>query len=185
MIGDVSGKGMPAALTVSLAIGSLSTLIDSTESPAAILAGLNRRLHGRGVGFTTCLALRFEPSQLEGGCRLTLASAGHLAPYVNGTELPTEASLPLGPDVNAAFPEATVALKQGDHLTVLTDGIPEAMENGKLLGFARTAELSRLSAMEIAEAARLYGQTDDVTVLTIDVLGMSTPLSQTSAPVLC
>ena len=185
VIGDVSGKGMPAALTVSLAIGSLSTLVDSTESPAAILAGLNRRLYRRSVGFTTCIALRFEPIRMEGHFMLTLASAGHLAPYVNGTELPTEVSLPLGLDENTAFTEATFPLKQGDHLAVLTDGIPEAMQSGKLLGFARTAQLSRLSAMEIAEAARLYGQADDITVLTIDVLGTSAPLSQTCIPVPC
>jgi hypothetical protein len=173
VLGDVAGKGLPAALTVSLAIGSLRTLADSTQSPGAILAGLNRRLHGRGVGFTTCLALRFDPAHPDSTCILTLANAGHLTPYLNGVELPTDASLPLGLDEEAVFPEAAHSLSPGDHLAVLTDGIPEAMQSGRLFGFERTAELSRSSSKEIADAARLYGQTDDITVITIDVVGLS------------
>ena len=171
VIGDVAGKGLPAALTVSLAIGSLRTLAESAVSPAAILMGLNRRLHGRSVGFTTCLALLFEPGNGNGLCTLTVANAGHLPPYLNGAELPTDASLPLGLDEDAVFTETTHFLVSEDHLAMLTDGIPEAMQSGKLLGFERTAELSQASSEEIAEAARLFGQVDDITVLTVDVLG--------------
>ena len=170
VIGDVAGKGMPAALTVSLVIGSLRTLADSTASPAAILASLNRRLHGRSIGFTTCLALRFDPVHGDSRWTLTLANAGHLSPYLNGVELSTDASLPLGLVEDAVFTETAHPLMPGDHLAVLTDGIPEAMQSGRLFGFERTAELSRASAKEIAEAARLYGQADDITVLTIDAL---------------
>src|ERR1700750_1141031 len=52
VIGDVSGKGLKAAMTVSLIVGTLRTLTDYTQSPAEILRGLNRRLNGRvGGGF--------------------------------------------------------------------------------------------------------------------------------------
>ena len=176
VIGDVAGKGMPAALTVSLVIGTLRTLADYTESPAQILTGLNRRLHDRGTGFTTCLALHFAPDR----CALTLANAGHLPPYRNGHELPTEPSLPLGLDPAATFAENTLALHETDHLTLLTDGVPEAMHHHQLFGFDRTAALARQPAAHIAEAARLYGQTDDITVLTIDILSLvsTAPLPQ-------
>lgn len=166
VIGDVSGKGLPAALTVSLVVGTLRTLSDYADSAAEILTGLNRRLYGRSAGFTTCLILRFSADCTT----LKLVNAGHLPPYLNGREMHTEGNLPLGLDPQAVFAEATYLLTAGDHLTVLTDGVPEAMHNRELFGFDRTHQLSDQSAASIAEAARSFGQSDDITVLTIDVL---------------
>jgi hypothetical protein len=53
---------------------------------------------------------------------------------------------------------------------VLTDGVPEAMHGRELFGFDRTLGLSARDAAEIAEAARRFGQNDDITVVSIDVL---------------
>ena len=169
VIGDVAGKGLPAALQVSLAVGALRTLAEGTESTSAILAGLNRALQGRGSGFTTCLALSIAPDCAV----LTFANAGHIAPFVNGFELRTEPNLPLGLVPEVTFEEVRFALNPGDHLTVLTDGVPEAMSHRELFGFERTGQVSRQSAAMIAETARTFGQTDDITVLTIDVLDAS------------
>ncbi len=162
VLGDVAGKGLPAAMTVSMLVGALRTLIESTDSPAAILAGLNRRLIGRGSGFTTCLVLRLSPTG-----SLTLANAGHLAPYRNGQEIPTTPSLPLGLDPNADFGEETLQLNPGDRLTLLTDGIPEATSHRQLFGFERTARISNSPAATIAAAALEFGQEDDITVLSV------------------
>ena len=61
IVGDVSGKGLKAAMTVSLIVGTLRTLADYTQSPAGILRGLNRRLIGRiDGGFVTCLVLHLS-----------------------------------------------------------------------------------------------------------------------------
>ena len=61
IVGDVSGKGLKAAMTVSLIVGTLRTLADVTRSPAAILTGLNRRLLGRSNGgFSTCIVPRWR-----------------------------------------------------------------------------------------------------------------------------
>ncbi len=166
VIGDVAGKGMQAAMTVSLLVGALRTLVEVTDSPGRVLEGLNRRLQGRGIGFTTCLALLFSSDRRV----VTVANAGHPRPYRNGVEVETEASLPLGLDGDAVFDEQLLELDAGDHLTMLTDGVPEAMHLRKLFGFERTAEMSRESAGSIAEAAQSFGQTDDITVLTVDVL---------------
>jgi serine phosphatase RsbU (regulator of sigma subunit) len=132
------------------------------RSPAGILAGLNRRLVGRGSGFTTCLAIRLSSSG-----NLTLANAGHLAPYRNGQELLTSPTLPLGLDPNAVFGEETYQLARGDRLTLLTDGVPEATSHKELFGFERTARISASPASTIAEAALHFGQADDITVLSI------------------
>lgn len=140
VIGDVAGKGLPAALQVSLAVGTLRTLVEVTTSPAQLLAGLNRSLQGRSAGFTTCLALHFSADRTV----LTFANAGHIAPYVNGFELRTEPNLPLGLVPDVIFDEARYDLSAGDHLTVLTDGVPEAMHQRELFGFERTGLLSTL-----------------------------------------
>jgi hypothetical protein len=162
ILGDVAGKGLPAAMTVSLLVGALRSLAEATSSPAEILAGLNRRLLGRSSGFTTCVAVRFSSSGT-----LTLANAGHLNPYRNGLELLTPPALPLGFDPDAAFVEQTFQVVPGDRLTLLTDGVPEATCRQELFGFDRTRGISSQSAEEIAAAAKSFGQQDDITVLTL------------------
>lgn len=165
VVGDVAGKGLPAALSVSLAVGALRTIADYTESPAEVLVALNRRLYGRGSGFTTCLTLHLSADRTI----LTVANAGHIPPYVNGHELQTEANLPLGLDPEATFTEKRYLLKAGDYVTALTDGVPEAMKGGELFGFERTHRLTRQPAAHIADAARSFGQQDDITVLTVEI----------------
>jgi phosphoserine phosphatase RsbU/P len=162
VLGDVAGKGLAAAMTVSMLVGALHSLVETTNSPAEILAGLNRRLLNRGSGFTTCLVISLSSSG-----ELKLANAGHLAPYRNGQELPTPPALPLGLDQNAEFEEQTVQLVPGDRLTLLTDGIPEATSHHELFGFERTAQLSTRPAAEIASTALDFGQQDDITVISI------------------
>ena len=166
VLGDVSGKGLPAAMTVSLIVGIVRTLAEFTSAPGAILAGLNTRLVGRGSGFTTCLAL-----EIESDGSMTFANAGQLAPYRNGAEIVSEAALPLGILAEVVFPEVKVQLGAGDHLTLMTDGIPEAGSGHELFGFARTEGLSQQSAERIAAEAKLFGQTDDITVLSIEFGG--------------
>src|SRR5208283_288546 len=82
VIGDVSGKGMPAAMTVSLLVGTVRTLAHYTQSPREILAAMNQRMLARSQGgFTTCLVLRADADGT-----LTAANAGHLSPYLDGAE---------------------------------------------------------------------------------------------------
>lgn len=162
IVGDVAGKGLPAAMTVSLLIGALRSIVETTISPAEILAGLNRRLLGRGFGFTTCLALRISPSGA-----LIAANAGHLAPYLNGQELSLAPAFPLGLDANANYAEQRFHLAHQDRLTLLTDGVPEAGSGRELFGFDRTSELSSSPAPTIADAALRFGQSDDITVISI------------------
>ena len=164
IIGDVSGKGMPAAMTVSLLVGTFPTLAHYTQSPAEILTAMNVRMLARSHGgFTTCLVLRADPDGL-----LTLASAGHLAPYLAGKELALENGLPLGLAAGSTYLESAFHLAPGEQLTLLTDGVVEAHgKTGALFGFERTAAISSQSAGQIAETAELFGQDDDITVLTL------------------
>jgi len=164
VIGDVSGKGMPAAMTVSLLVGMLRTLVRTTQSPGEILAAINQNMIGRtSGGFTTCLILHIR----ENGF-VTTANAGHLAPYVNGRELTVENGLPLGLDPNAVYQQSHFELAPAERMTLLTDGVLEARTtNGDLFGFERSASLSMQPAAKIAAAAQEFGQEDDITVLSL------------------
>ena len=164
LLGDVSGHGLPAAMTVSLIVGAIRTLAEITHSPAEMLTSLNRRLYGRSTGFATCLALALSA---EG--TLTYANAGHLNPYLDGVELQTEPNLPLGILSDAVYTEAAIRLLPDQHLTLLTDGVLEATDphTKALFGFDRTREISTKSAHHIARTAREFGQSDDITVLSL------------------
>lgn len=166
VIGDVSGKGLKAAMTVSLIVGTLRTMADYTQQPAEILRGMNRRLGGRVQdGFVTCVVLRLEPNG-----DATIANAGHLAPFRDGEELPLRGSLPLGVSYESAYEDLAFRLCEGETLTMYTDGIVEARNaGGELYGFERTQELVRekKSAEQIVAAACAFGQEDDITVLSI------------------
>jgi hypothetical protein len=134
IVGDVSGKGMPAAMTVSLLVGAVGALADYTQSPGAILAAMNQRMLSRSAGgFTTCLVARVEPAG-----HLTIANAGHLAPYLDGEELALENGLPLGIAASATYRESTFSLRPNARLTLMTDGVVEARSgSGELFGFDR------------------------------------------------
>ena len=166
LIGDVSGKGITAALRVAMILGVLRREVSVTTSPAAILTSLNDSLlHQASSGFTTACCLRLTPSG-----DFTFASAGHLPPYLAGNELPVPPALPLGLVPNLTFEEVTGILPPSAQLTLVTDGVPEAQSPARdLLGLDQTRQLSTQPAESIAAFARAFGQTDDITVLTIEL----------------
>jgi len=162
VVGDVSGKGMPAAMTVSLLVGTFRTLAHYSRSPGEILRAMNLRMLGRtNDGFTTCIVLCIDPDGTVTG-----ANAGHLQPYLGDRELELSSDLPLGLHRESKYTESKFRLKPGDQLTLVTDGVPEARNAaGELLGFEKTAAISTKSAEDIAEVAKEFGQVDDVTVV--------------------
>lgn len=166
VVGDVSGKGMAAAMLVAVLVGAIRTRADETSDPAEILRTLNDRLLGRaGSHFATCVAAHLSP-----GGRMTVANAGHLPPYVNGTALESPGSMPLGILKNPQFDVHTLTVAPEDTITFLTDGVLEARNaDGQLLGFEQTARLSVLAPEAIAAAAVAHGQDDDITVVGVRV----------------
>ena len=161
VVGDVSGKGLDAAMRGATLLGALRTL--RTLSPGEVLRRLNDALcDGRQGGFVTCCCARFAA---DGS--VTIANAGHPAPYAGGREIATEPGLPLGITAGTEYGEIHVAAGP-DAFTFISDGVVEA-ENAQreLFGFERTREISTKSAQEIADAAKAWGQTDDITVVTV------------------
>jgi hypothetical protein len=159
VIGDVSGKGLKAAMTVSGLVCAMEAI--RTRMPGPFLAELNNvaKAHLKS-GFVTCCAALMEPNG-----EVRIANAGHLAPYADGCELEVEAGLPLGIVTGVEYPETAAT---GDRFTFLSDGVLEAANpTHELFGFDRSREISIQPAAAIAQAAQTWGQNDDITVVTI------------------
>jgi len=172
VVGDVSGKGLKAAMTGTLAIGALRALSAEGLGPGLLLARLNQEmLRSQDGGFTTCLCAQISASGL-----VLVANAGHLSPYRNGEEIELDAGLPLGIAPVAGYAETAIQLVPGQMLTLLSDGVLEARDAaGELFGFERMQAISGESAETIAQRAQQFGQEDDITVLTLEYRGIEAP----------
>ena len=160
VIGDVAGHGLQAAMNVSMLMGALRR--SPQIEPAKLLAGLNDVLVGSS-SFTTCEAAYFSANG-----ELVIASAGHPPPYLNSQEVTLPGGLPLGVVAGVVYEETRLYLHPGDRLLMMSDGVSEARKpNGELFGFDRVRNLSNQSAFFIADAAKEFGQEDDITVLTV------------------
>jgi Stage II sporulation protein E (SpoIIE) len=167
IVGDVSGKGLVAAMRVSMILGVLRR--EPSREPAEVLRGLNAALLPQGgtsqpkLEFTTACCVHIEHSG-----RYRLANAGHIPPFVDGVEIRTPPALPLGLAADQDYVEVCGLLAAGKRLVLMSDGVVEARSgSGELYGFERLAELTKKPAREIADVAMRFGQEDDISVLTI------------------
>ena len=162
VVGDVSGKGLQAAMRVSMILGVLQR--DVMGYPDRVLGKLNAALLDQGdLGFTTACCVR-----LEADGSFCFANAGHLNPYLDGEELGSEGALPLGMDALARYSVLRGRLLPGQRMVLLSDGVLEARSRkGELFGFERTRDLVGMEASAIADVAQRFGQEDDITVLSL------------------
>jgi sigma-B regulation protein RsbU (phosphoserine phosphatase) len=141
VIGDVSGKGVPAALYMAKLGSDMRTLAFTEPSPAAALGKLNDLLAARSRRgmFATLLYIELD----AGSGTLTLCNAGHLPPIVRKRDgslakIATAGGAPLGMLPGMTFKQETVKLGKGETVVLYTDGIVEAMNaKEELYGYAR------------------------------------------------
>jgi stage II sporulation SpoE-like protein len=167
VVGDVAGKGLPAAMLVSMLVGSIRATAEDTRDPVVMLRRLHGRLMGRSwCGFATALA-----AHIASNGKVTIANAGHLSPYLDGREIDLPGALPLGVDGGGDYEATIFELRPGSRLTFYSDGVVEAQnQNGELFGFDRAQGISTEPAAAIVKAAVQFGQADDITVVTIERL---------------
>ena len=172
VVGDVSGKGLRAAMTGAFAIGALHAVAAETPDPPQLLSRLNRELlRSQPSGFVTCLCVKINP-----GGQMSISNAGHLSPYKNGEELISEGGPPLGLFQDLVYSESCFEINGGDTLTLLSDGVVEAgSQTGEEFGFERTKALSNGSAHDLAAAAQHFGQEDDITVVKVTLTPIEDP----------
>ena len=165
VVGDVAGKGLPAAMLVSMLVGSIRTAAEDSCDPVLMLRKLHDRLVGRTVGgFATALA-----GHIARDGSVTLANAGHLSPYLDGKEVALPGALPLGIIDGACYEAVRFGLQPGSRLVFYSDGVVEAQSpKGELFGFDRARAISIKPAAAIVETAVEFGQSDDITVVTIE-----------------
>jgi hypothetical protein len=165
VVGDVMGKGLQAGMLVAVIVGAIRTAAQYHSDPLILMNTLNDQLSGRVGAIATCLILRITA---DGD--VTLANAGHLAPYLNGVEMQMEGALPMGMLPHAEFTVMHFQLAPGDTLMLMSDGVAEAQDQHKnLFGFERIGEMLQrpISAAALASAAQAFGQEDDILVLRI------------------
>jgi len=167
VIGDVSGKGLKAAMTGAFAIGALHALAAEASDPPQLLSRLNREiLRGQDSGFITCLCIKLNPNG-----QMTISNAGHLSPYRNSEELICEGGPPLGLFPDLVYLESRFEIDCGDSLTLLSDGVIEATgPKYEEFGYERTQAIINHSAQYIAVAAQQFGQEDDITVVKVRLI---------------
>jgi sigma-B regulation protein RsbU (phosphoserine phosphatase) len=165
-LGDVSGKGMPAALLMSATRAILRSLAKLDPSPSQTLLRLNQTLsEDFPMGkFVTMIYAVLDTSSRQ----ITVASAGHLRPLlINGhcSFIEVDTGLPLGLGASS-YPEYTVNLTPGTQLLFYTDGITEAINrDDEEYGAARLLQhfLQPDACIEgLIEEVQRFGQGSDL-----------------------
>jgi len=183
-LGDVVGKGLPAAMYAALVTGTLRGIHKSGTDTASVLARLNERLLQRPLPgrFCSTLYALFNPATRE----LFFSNAGMPLPLlVSGTECQQlgEGGLPVGMFPGAAYGRHLVQLRPGDSVLFATDGLhelcnPDGVEFGANRMEEVWAQCGRKSATESADfvfahqAAFSNGTAphDDITAVMLKVL---------------
>ena len=148
VLGDVSGKGMGAALLMSSFLASARVLYESFENAARFSTRLGAITHENtdAARFVTAVVGCLEPASGT----IHYVNAGHPAPYVvrGGELIALEANgVPFGVLPSFPYPSASVRLEPGDTLVLFSDGIPEAQRGEELF------DEDRLRAAVIEAAA--------------------------------
>ena len=188
LLGDVAGKGSPAALLAAAALGMFSAEAGHIESAAEVVTRLNRGLFRRAIEarFLTAFYGVLAP---DGS--LTFTNAGHNAPVLvraEGTRRLDTGGIILGMFEQAAFDEETIHLQSGEMVVVFSDGVSEALNDaGDEFGDERLLDLidrhRHLSPQGLLEAlmAGLRDfcgravQNDDVTLMIVRYEGARPP----------
>jgi serine phosphatase RsbU (regulator of sigma subunit)/ketosteroid isomerase-like protein len=183
VVGDATGKGVPAALVMSTTLGMLQAVSQAfdSSSPGAVLERVNETLFARIPSnmFVTCFYAILEP---ESGT-LSYANAGHDLPYLRRRGGECEElrarGMPLGLMPGMGYEQKEIVLEEGEAALFYSDGLVEAHDpEGGMFGFPRlqalVAEHGEENSLEERLLEELYSfvgegweQEDDITLLTL------------------
>lgn len=164
VVGDVAGKGMPAALLMALLLGSLRTLTTAGLRRSELIAKLNQYLC-TSIPSNRIVTLFYGELDTATG-DLCYVNAGHNAPFLmrrdGSLERLVTTSMVLGVDGNAPFEAKETRILPGDGLLIFTDGVTEAVNaKGEEYGDARLASFLHRNA-QLQPAELVKGVVDDV-----------------------
>lgn len=182
IIGDVSGKGFPAALIMSRVMAQFRVLCESGQGPSQVLAAMNQMLLDRELddAFVTCACIQLDMASQE----LIVANAGHVPPLIRRTIediaiLDRSVGPPLGILEGEQYPQEELHLDPQDVLVLMTDGITEALDRipeptpaSRLIATVETGAQNIYDlASEIVAAVDRYGNgsRDDLAVMAVQI----------------
>ena len=183
LVGDATGKGVPAALVMSTACGMLQAVSQALDSssPGEVLSRVNETLFARIPPnmFVTCFYAVLDPKSGS----LTYANAGHDLPYLHRGDGESEElrarGMPLGLMPGMGYEEKQTILQAGEAALLYSDGLVEAHDpEGEMFGFPRLRALVAehfkgrvLGEYLLEELYSFVGegweQEDDITLLTL------------------
>lgn len=179
-LGDVAGKGPPAALLSALMQGLFAAQATGTDGPAASVERMNRALSRRGIEsrYATLFA-----ATLDASGHLTACNAGHNPPVLitsSGVRRLERGGTVVGLFEHAGYEEESLQLSDGDTLIVFSDGVSEALSatddefgDERLIETVERARQGSVNDMvnslleAVNEFTRGAPQTDDITVVVV------------------
>ena len=186
-VGDVSGKGVPAALFMAVTKTMIKTRAADDLSPASIITHVNNELSADNPScmFVTVFIGLLNTKTGE----FLFTNAGHNPPYIkrksDALEILDQRHGPvIGALEDLAYRETKISLNQGDRLIMFTDGVTEAMNSGKelfgdrrLTGLLQTIGAEKVESLihqtlsQVTEFAGDADQADDITILAVEFNG--------------
>ena len=181
-IGDVSGKGVPAALVMAMTLSQFRNVVSYEDDLVNIIKSINKTTCD---GNDTFMFVTFFVGVLDLPTgRLHYCNAGHNKPFIVSsdiTELPAKPDLPLGVEVEASYVVREYNVPAGAMLFLYTDGLTEAMNSQReQFGRERLKEVLKGGngckgmIAEMTQAVKLFvgkaSQSDDLTILAIRYL---------------
>ena len=181
VVGDATGKGMPAALVMATSRGMLRAVAQNSDSPGEVLARVNDALYPDvpSAMFVTCFYAILDTAS----GRMRYANAGHDLPYLlqygEGVHELRATGMPLGLMPEMGYEEKEAVLREGDSVLFYSDGLVEAHDpDYEMFGFPRLgaliAEHGKKRSLVDALLGELYSfvgegweQEDDITLLTL------------------
>ena len=186
VVGDISGKGIPAAMFMMKTITCFKNLVAPNKTPGQILREVNATLfdNNRSQMFVTCFLAILNEKTGE----LAFANAGHNPPIVGNNKnfryLKCNPGFVLGGLKDAFVVDEKITLNHGDSITVYTDGITEARNaQGGFYGeqrfldfmnsrdFTCVVEIHHALKDDLAKFTDNFEQSDDITVMTLQYRG--------------
>ncbi len=202
VIGDVMGKGIPAAMLMILTRGAFRSAAESTQGPGETLTAMNQALYEdlRTLkSFVTLFCADWDPKT----CLLTYANAGHNLPlWIKGKsniieELPIINGIMVGGLPKQVYKEHHIHLEEKDTIFFYTDGIIEAQngmgERYKLERLIQAllknkdlgaGEIEKCVMTSINEFTEGVPQRDDITMVLLKISQQKTDISSLNSPVL-
>ena len=181
VIGDVTDKGVPAALMMASTRSIIRSVAQRVDSPGEVLSIVNDQLCPEMPPkmFVTCLYAVLEPNSGH----LVYANAGHNLPYRRASDCVEELKargMPLGLLPGSTYEEKEVTIERGEIVLFTSDGIAEAHSaEGEMFGCPRIIELVEAHQPDgdlrdevLAALDRFTGpdmeQEDDITMVTLE-----------------